>query len=214
MTAPGAPSSAAVAAELLDLGTATVYEASRQECFLPYTLRPAWPGARVAGPALPVRTAPADNLPLHIAVEAARPGQVLVVAAQGEPCGYWGEVLTVAAQQRGIRGLVIDGGVRDTAALAALDFPTFSTSVAVRGTVKDDPGTVGAPILLGGVPVRDGDLVLADPDGVLVLPAERVDAVLAAARQRQADERRYLDRIRQGELTLDIYRLRDRYAAT
>ncbi|MGI5148048.1 4-carboxy-4-hydroxy-2-oxoadipate aldolase/oxaloacetate decarboxylase [Plantactinospora sp. CA-294935] len=212
-TGTGQAVSDEVAAELLGLGTATVYEASRLDCFLPYTLRPAWPGARLAGPALPVRTAAADNLPLHIAVEAARPGQVLVVAAQGEPCGYWGEVLTVAAQQRGIGGLVIDGGVRDTAALAARDFPTFSSSVAVRGTVKADPGTVGAPIVLGGVTVYDGDLVLADSDGVLVLPADRVDAVLDAARQRQADELRYLDRIRRGELTLDIYRLRDRYAA-
>jgi 4-hydroxy-4-methyl-2-oxoglutarate aldolase len=207
-TDPTDPTDSAVAAELLALGSATVYEAAREECFLPYTLRPAWAGARVAGPALPVRTAPADNLPLHLAVAAARPGQVLVVAAQGEPCGYWGEVLTVAAQQRGIAGLLIDGGVRDTAALAALDFPTFSSSIAIRTTVKNDPGTVGEPIVLGGVTVHDGDLVVADEDGVVVLPAGRVDAVLTAARQRQQAERRYLDRIRQGELTLDIYGFR------
>ncbi|MFC6022575.1 RraA family protein [Plantactinospora solaniradicis] len=204
-TGSAGPAGLTVAAELLALGTATVYEAAREECFLPYTLRPAWVGARLAGPALPVRTAPADNLPLHLAVAAARPGQVLVVAAQGEPCGYWGEVLTVAAQQRGIAGLVIDGGVRDTAALAALAFPTFSSSIALRTTLKNDPGTVGEPIVLGGVTVHTDDLVLADEDGVVVLPADRVGTVLTAARQRQQAERRYLNRIRQGELTVDIY---------
>lgn len=193
------------AAELLALGSATVYEASGLDCFLPATLRPAWPGARVVGTALPVRTAPGDNLPLHLALEQARPDEVLVVDAGAAPHGYWGEVLTVAAQQRGVRGLVIDGGVRDTAQLEELAFPVFSSWVALRGTTKDDPGTVGEPITLGTAPVARGDLVLADGDGVVVVPAARVDEVLAAARRRAEKESGYLDRLRAGETTMAVY---------
>jgi 4-hydroxy-4-methyl-2-oxoglutarate aldolase len=195
----------AVRAELLELGSATLYEASGLDCFLPATLRPAWPGARVVGTALPVRTAPGDNLPLHIALEQARPGEVLVVDAGGVPHGYWGEVLTVAAQQRGVLGLVIDGGVRDTDRLEALGFPVFSSWVALQGTVKDDPGTVGEPLTLGRAAVAHGDVVVADRDGVVVLPAARFADVLSAGRARQQKEAGFLDRIRGGELTLDLY---------
>jgi 4-hydroxy-4-methyl-2-oxoglutarate aldolase len=191
--------------ELLTLGSATVYEASGLECYLPATLRPAWAGAQVVGTALPVRTAPGDNLPLHLALEVARPGEVLVVDAGAVPHGYWGEVLTVAAQQRGVLGLVIDGGVRDTAQLEELAFPVFSSWVALRGTAKDDPGSVGEPITVGGAPVVRGDLVVADRDGVVVLPAVRVEQVLAAARGRADKEAGYLDRLRAGELTMAIY---------
>jgi 4-hydroxy-4-methyl-2-oxoglutarate aldolase len=202
-----APDLAAVAAELLALGSATVYEASRADCALPHTLRPAWAGAAVAGPALPVGTAPADNLPLHLALEAALPGEVLVVDGRGAACGYWGEILTVAAQYRGITGLIIDGGVRDTDRLAALDFPTFSSTVTVRGTVKADPGTIGTPITIGTVPIARGDLVVADADGVVVVPRARVPVVLDASRARAAAEQAYLTRIRAGELTTDLYHL-------
>lgn len=199
--------SEALRAELLSLGSATVYEASRLDCCLPATLRPAWPGAAVVGTALPVRTAAGDNLPLHLAVAQARPGEVLVVDAAGAPHGYWGEVLAVAAQERGIRGLVIDGGVRDTARLADLGFPVWSSWVALRGTAKQDPGTIGEPITLGGVPVARGDLVVGDGDGLAVLPAARVPEVLTATRARAAAEERYLDRLHAGELTVDIYGL-------
>ena len=191
--------------ELLTLGTATVYEASGLDCYLPATLRPAWVGAQVVGTALPVRTAPGDNLPLHLALEQAAPGEVLVVDAGAAPHGYWGEVLTVAAQQRGVLGLVIDGGVRDTAQLEQLSFPVFSTWTALQGTVKDDPGTVGDPIALGAAPVARGDLVVADSDGVVVVPAARVAEVLVAARQRAAAEAGYLDRLRAGESTMQVY---------
>jgi 4-hydroxy-4-methyl-2-oxoglutarate aldolase len=195
----------AVRAELLELGTATLYEASGLDCFLPATLRPVWSGAQVVGTALPVRTAPGDNLPLHVALEQARPGEVLVVDAGGVPHGYWGEVLTVAAQQRGVLGLVIDGGVRDTDRLEALGFPVFSSWVALQGTAKDDPGSVGEPLTLGRAAVARGDVVVADRDGVVVLPAARFDDVLAAGRARQQKEAAFLDRIRDGELTLDLY---------
>ncbi len=194
--------------ELLELGTSTLYEASRSDCFLPSTLRPAWRGAALVGRALPVALTAADNLPLHVALEVAEPGDVLVADGQGEPCGYWGEVLAVAAQQRGVAGLVIDGGVRDVDRLAELRFPVFSSSIAMRGTGKRDAGTVGAPVRLGRTVIHRGDLVVADTDGVLVLPADRVVDVLDAARARQRQEAGYLDRLRAGELTLDIYGFR------
>lgn len=194
--------------ELLGLGTATLYEASGLDCDLDPRIRPAWPGARVCGTALPVRTAAADNLPVHRAVEQAGPGDVLVVDGRGAACGYWGEVLAVAARRRGVLGLVIDGGVRDVDELAGLEFPAFSRHVAVRRTAKDDPGTVGDPIELGGRPVHRGDLVVADADGVLILPAAEVPRIHAAATGRARAEAGYLERLRAGELTLDIYGLR------
>lgn len=199
-------------AELLELGTSTIYEASGADCYLPATLRPVWRGAAVVGWALPVGLTAADNLPLHVALEVARPLDVLVADGQGEPCGYWGEVLTVAAQQRGVAGLVIDGGVRDVDRLEELQFPVFSSCVAMRGTGKRDAGTIGAPVRLGRTIVNWGDLVVADSDGVLALPADRLTGVLAAARARQQAEAGYLDRLRAGELTLDIYGLRSKLA--
>ncbi|MFC4029946.1 4-carboxy-4-hydroxy-2-oxoadipate aldolase/oxaloacetate decarboxylase [Streptomyces polygonati] len=195
-------------AAFLRLGTATLYEASKLNCFLPPRIRPVWAGAAVVGRALPVTTGPADNLPLHIALELARPGDVLVVDGRQEACGYWGEVLSAAAAARGVLGLVIDGGVRDTDQLRERGFPVFSSSVAVRTTVKDDAGTVGDPITLGGVPVARGDLVVADADGVVVIPRLSADAVLAAGLAREAAEAGYLSRIAEGELTLDIYGFR------
>ncbi|WP_328914505.1 MULTISPECIES: 4-carboxy-4-hydroxy-2-oxoadipate aldolase/oxaloacetate decarboxylase [unclassified Streptomyces] len=192
----------------LRLGTATLYEASGLNCFLPPRIRPVWSGAVVVGRALPVTTGPADNLPLHLALELAEPGDVLVVDGRQESCGYWGEVLTVAAQARGVLGLVIDGGVRDTDQLRDRGFPVFSSSVAVRTTAKDDSGTVGDPITLGAVPVRRGDLVVADADGVVVIPWASADAVLTAGRAREAAEAGYMRRIAEGELTLDIYGFR------
>lgn len=200
-------------AELLDLGTATLYEAAGLDCYLPSDLRPVWTTATVVGRALPVSLAAADNLPLHLALEHARPGDVLVADGQRERCGYWGEVLATAAQVRGVRGLIIDGGVRDTEALTRLGFATFSSSVAIRGTAKQDRGRIGSPIQLGRVTVQQGDLVIADADGAVVLPATRVDDVLAAARVRAQTEREYLERIHGGELTVDIYQLREAHLA-
>ncbi|BBG03005.1 MULTISPECIES: 4-carboxy-4-hydroxy-2-oxoadipate aldolase/oxaloacetate decarboxylase [Pseudonocardia] len=191
-------------AELIELGTATVSEASGEQIVLPPRMRPVWPGATVAGTAFPVRAVAGDNLPLHLAVELAGEGDVLVVDAAGAPHGYWGEVLAVAAACRGIRGLVIDGGVRDTARLEQLGFPVWSSTVALAGTVKRDSGGVGDPISLGGVRVARGDLVLADGDGVVVLPADRLPAVLDAARERVRTEAGYLERLRAGELTVDL----------
>lgn len=194
--------------ELARIGVATAYEASGLDCALDPAIRPVWRGPRVAGRALPVRTHPADNLPLHLAVEQAQPGDLLVVDGREEICGYWGEVLAVAAQQRGIVGLVMDGGVRDTAEQEALGFPVWSRGVGVRRTGKFWPGPVGEPITVAGVPVRRGDAVVADSDGVLVLPAEAVVATLIASKQRLAKEDGIMRRIRDGEATMDIYGFR------
>jgi 4-hydroxy-4-methyl-2-oxoglutarate aldolase len=201
------PVDAVDAAELRGLGTATLYEASKLDCFLPWRIRPVWSGAAIVGRALPVTTAPADNLPLHLALDHARPGDVLVVDGRQEACGYWGEVLTVAAQVRGVVGLVIDGGVRDVDRLRERGFPVFSSAVAVRTTVKADTGTVGEPFTLGVARVARGDLVVADSDGVVVIPHARVAPVVEAARARQAAETAYLRRIAAGESTVDIYGL-------
>lgn len=194
------------------MDTATLYEAAFAvtgvDRDLSHRIRPVWTGARLHGRALPVRTAPRDNLPLHIAVERAAPGDVLVVDAGGHASGYWGEILTVAAQARGIAGLVIDGGVRDTDRLAALGFPVFASAVAIGRTAKRHAGLVGEPIELDGRPVLPGDLVVADADGIVVIPAADEEAVLAAARARLAKETEVLERLAAGESTMDLYDLR------
>jgi 4-hydroxy-4-methyl-2-oxoglutarate aldolase len=194
--------------ELLALGSATIYEASGLDCALDAALRPVWRGARLTGRALPLRCHPADNLALHHGLEAARPGDVLVADGATELCGYWGEVMAIAAQARGVRGLVIDGGVRDTVEQEQLAFPVFSRGVSVRRTGKFWPGQVGVPLTVGGIPVTPGDAVVADADGVVVLPAHAVTSTLDRARQRVAKEQDYFTRLRAGELTLDIMGLR------
>ncbi|MBP5801429.1 4-carboxy-4-hydroxy-2-oxoadipate aldolase/oxaloacetate decarboxylase [Microbacterium maritypicum] len=196
------------AQELLRLGSATLYEASHSDCFLDPAFRPAWDGAQLVGRAYPVSAQVGDNLALHHGIEAAGDGDVLIVDAGGAAFGYWGEVMTVAAQARGIRGLVIDGGVRDTAQLAALGFPAFSTSISIRGTIKQWPGSVGLTITLRGRVVRRGDVIVADGDGIVAIPAERYDEVLDASRDRAAKEEGYMARLRDGETTLDVYDFR------
>ncbi|MCS5734521.1 RraA family protein [Herbiconiux daphne] len=194
--------------ELLTLGAATLYEASGWDTFLPPQIRPAWPGARIVGRALPVKAAAGDNLPLHLAVERAQPGDVLVVDAGGAPHGYWGEVLAVAAQSRGVLGLVIHGGVRDVDRLEELGFAAFSSLIALQGTLKDDAGTVGDAIRIGTASIEEGDIVIADRDGVAVIPAGIFADTLEYARARALREEQYMNRLRDGELTMDLLGLR------
>jgi 4-hydroxy-4-methyl-2-oxoglutarate aldolase len=195
-------------ATLLALGTATLYEASKLPCALPNTIQAAWPGATVVGRALPVMTVDGDNLPLHLALEAAEPGDVLVVEAHAGGFGYWGEVMTVAALARGVRGLVINGCVRDIEPIRALGFPVFATGRSIVGTKKATLGHIGVPIRVGTAAVRLGDTVVGDADGVVCLPADQFDGVLEASRRRAAAEAGYMQRLRDGELTMDIYSLR------
>jgi 4-hydroxy-4-methyl-2-oxoglutarate aldolase len=154
-----------------------------------------------------VRGVCGDNLALHRAVAAAPASHVLVADLDGAAYGYWGEVLAVAAQQRGILGLVINGRVRDRDALRSLNFPVFSRHDSVRGTGKQVPGQVNVPIVIGGVQVSAGDLVVGDVDGVVVLPGERVAAILDEADRRVAHEYEILSALRTGHTTLDLYRL-------
>ncbi|GII25076.1 RraA family protein [Planosporangium mesophilum] len=189
-------------------GAATLHEAAGRIGALPSRFRPVDPALRLAGPAFPVLCPVGDNLWLHRAIYAASPGDVLVVqTGLGEEYGYWGEITTVAAQERGLAGLVIDGGVRDCERISDLGFPVFSAVRSIRGTLKDHtrPGALGAPVLLGDVLVRRGDLVVGDADGVVALPADRVEEVLAAGEERERKEADVLARLRAGESTLDIY---------
>lgn len=195
-------------ASALRLGSSTLYEAAGlPTASVDPALRPVWEGAAVAGSAYPVECAPGDNLGIHLALEKIRPGDVLVVGASGFFAGYWGEVLTVAAQTVGVQGLVIDGGVRDVSALKALGFPVFARGVSMRGTVKASAPSVGRPISLSSTPVAPGDLVVADGDGVLILPAGTVPDVLAKGLEREEKERGIMDRLRSGETTLELFGL-------
>lgn len=190
--------------EWLELGSSTVAEASGVRCALDPAIRPAWSGARACGPAYPVQCRPGTNLAVHAALELAPPGSVLVVDAGGDVAGYWGEVLARAALQRGLVGVVVDGGVRDVDAMAHLGFPAFARGIGIDGTGKAPEGSVGEPLQLR-VPVAAGDLVVADADGVVVVPAGIVDATLVHARERRDKERAVFARIEAGESTVDIY---------
>jgi 4-hydroxy-4-methyl-2-oxoglutarate aldolase len=168
-------------------------------------VRAAWAGARVAGPAVTVRCAPADNLAVHVAVALAPPASALVVDAGSEPeRGYWGEVLTTAAEARGLAGLVIEGGVRDVDAIRAHGFPVFSTCIALAGATKNGPGAVGGAVRVGDVDVHSGDWVVGDADGVTVIPADHLDAVLAAGRARAEREAALFVALQQGKTTVEL----------
>ena len=189
----------------LALETATVYESNNKQGALDRAIRPIYSGIRLCGQALTVRCQPADNLTLHAAIALAQPGDVIVADVGGyQDAGHWGEITTVAAQVRGVAGLVINGGVRDIAAIRARGFPVFAAAVCMQATVKRTLGQINQPIHCGGVPVMPGDLVLGDDDGVVVVPQAQVEAVLAAARAKAEAEADVMRRLGEGELTLDI----------
>ncbi len=188
---------------LAGLGAATLGECGARP--MPPRVRPVWAGAALAAPAYPVRCTPGDNLAVHVAVTRAPSGSVLVVdVGDVSDRGYWGEVLTTAALARGLGGLVIDGGVRDVAALEALGFPVFSRTVALRGATKVARGSVGAPVVVAGVAVDPGDWVVGDVDGVVVVPGDGLDAVVEAGRARAAAEDGYFAALRDGATTVGI----------
>lgn len=193
-------------AELLALGAATLGESGGRA--MRARIRAAWTGARLAAPAFPVHCTPGDNLAIHVAVACAPPGSALAVdVGDVEELGYWGEVLTTAAEARGLAGLVIDGGVRDTSALEAHGFPVFATTVALRGASKNRPGTVGTAVEVGGVTVAAGDWLVADADGVAVVAAATVDEVLLAGRARAEKEQVMFGALHEGRTTLELLAL-------
>lgn len=193
------------AAALLSHGTATLGEAWPAAWLIDAPLRPLAPGMVLAGPALPVRCKPGDNLALHLAIAAAQPGDVLVVDYGGSlASGPFGEIMALACQMRGIAGLIIDGAVRDSAQIATLGFPVFARGVNIRGTAKLDRGQVGGPVAMGGATIAHGDIILGDADAILVLAAKDLPAALAAAETRTQREAVMMDRLRLGETTLEI----------
>ncbi len=188
---------------LLALGAATLGEAGGHP--MRSRIGAAWSGARVAAPAFTVRCTPGDNLGLHVGAARA-PSRSVLVAEVGieRELGYWGEVLTTAAEARGIAGLVIDGCVRDVTALERRRFPVFATGVALPGASKKLPGEVGGEVEVGDVPVAAGDWVVGDADGVTVIRAAQLDDVLAAGRARAEAEAKLVARLRAGATTLDL----------
>jgi 4-hydroxy-4-methyl-2-oxoglutarate aldolase len=195
-----------IAATLQRLGAATLGESGGRAT--DRRLKPAWPGAVLAAPAYPVHCTPGDNLAVHVAVTTAPAGSVLVVDVGTVPDrGYWGEVLTTAAEAAGLAGLVIDGGVRDVAALEAHRFPVFSSTISLPGARKDQPGTVGAPVAVGGVSVSRGDWVVGDVDGVTVVPVAALNDVIAAGESREAKEVGFFAALRAGSTTVELLNL-------
>ena len=189
--------------QLLGLGSATVAESGGRA--LHPRIKPAWPGARLAAPVYTVTCPPGDNLAIHLAVAEAPAGSALLVDAHERPeRGYWGEVLTTAAEARGLVGLVIDGGVRDVAAVATHGFSMFSALVALPGATKLGGGAVGGLARVAGADVSPGDWVVGDADGVTVVTGRDVEAVLVAAWSRANKETAMFDRLRQGSTTLEL----------
>ncbi|MFK0113587.1 RraA family protein [Streptomyces sp. NPDC091217] len=185
--------------------SATLSEASGLSIALSPEIRTLWAGARLCGPAFTVQGAGGDNLALHHAVLQAPSGSVLVADLGGARFGHWGEILTVAAQARGIAGLLIDGGVRDAAETEALGFPVFSRNNAIHGTRKDFRGVFGQPVGVGGITVHTGDLIVGDIDGVAALPADDIERILDRADARVAHENELMEQLRGGHSTLDLY---------
>ncbi|WDY56261.1 4-carboxy-4-hydroxy-2-oxoadipate aldolase/oxaloacetate decarboxylase [Pseudomonas sp. PSKL.D1] len=196
------------------LGVATVHEAQGRKGLLASGIRPIQQGVAVAGTAVTVLVAPGDNWMFHVAVEQCRPGDLLVVAPSS-PCsdGYFGDLLATSLQSRGVQGLVIDAGVRDSQVLRDMGFAVWSRAVNAQGTVKEVLGAVNLPLICAGQLVNAGDIVVADDDGVVVVRHEEAGAVLEAASQRAALEEQKRQRLAAGELGLDIYQMRPRLAA-
>jgi 4-hydroxy-4-methyl-2-oxoglutarate aldolase len=198
-----------ILAEGAAIGTASLYEAAGKIGALPSVIKPLSPNFRLFGPAFPVQSPPADNLWLHRAIYEAAPGDILVVhVGDYYEAGYWGEVMTTAALSQKLGGLVIDGGIRDSQRLVEIGFPVFSRTICIRGTAKDPAGegSLAKPVRFGDVVIHRGDLVLGDADGVVVIPSEVAEKFVGLARAREEHETKMMERLRQGERTIDMFK--------
>jgi 4-hydroxy-4-methyl-2-oxoglutarate aldolase len=194
-----------------ELGVATVHEAQGRTGLMKPYMRPIYPSAKAAGPAVTVLCQSGDNLMIHAAIEVCQPGDVLVVTTSSDSTdGMFGDLLATSLVAHGVLGLIIEAGVRDVSELTAMDFPVWSRAISAQGTVKATAGSVNIPIVCAGASIQPGDVVVGDMDGVVVVPREHAAEVAKASQARVAKEEKNRHSLRQGELGLDMYGLRNK----